>query len=425
MPTLSRPSRPVVHRLVLAVSLAAGGLVACGPEVRIDAHGSGGSGGDTGQGGGNQGGATTTTGTTSSTGGAGGAGGSGGLGPQDCTGNEGLLVAAASYTGGVLFAAQTDGAWSEVQHLPVQAPRMATFTDVYGAFGVFWIAGADDQHKSHFVRTKKGPDIESHDVTGWLPDAAWPLLGAGSSLLVGHTGTDANTVGGFDPDAFDWLPWYDLGGFAPASVAAGGIGDLVAVRVNQQDELCEIEVTGGLVGPAHCHPEMPVEVVVGGEIQLAPPQVVALPNGDAVVVYFKPESGAALAAATLSGGVWSAPVTTSAAYYSVDLAATATPSGDVIVALSQEGGTQALRFSPKTGWGDLIAVDPMVYGSSFTAAPGICGDDAAIAYVVTGFKEDREVRVARVRGNQAAATVVMSGLVETPNIVSLTTRPVF
>ncbi len=107
------------------------------------------------------------------------------------------------------------------------------------------------------------------------------------------------------------------------------------------------------------------------------------------------------------------------------MAITATPAGDVIAAVpSTSGLVSAVRYVPGAGWGTPFAIEQMSAPvAAISAAPGICDDDAMIAYVAGSLHAD--VRVARVRGTAVEATTVASFKDEIPRQISITTRPWF
>ncbi len=99
--------------------------------------------------------------------------------------------------------------------------------------------------------------------------------------------------------------------------------------------------------------------------------------------------------------------------------AAATAAGEVFVATLGSTGLAALRWSPASGWSGPILVDGAPsFGSDVDVAPGICGDDALIAYSAG----DVEVRVARVRGAGAEVRVVGTLAETSPRRVRVATR---
>ena len=224
----------------------------------------------------------------------------------------------------------------------------------------------------------------------------------------------------FDPDALDW---FSASGPAPipltAAVTLDASGTVLGVGIGPEDQLCDTEIAwmddGSWTAP-HCRDEIKV---FQHEVPVAPPRAVVLPNGDVVVVYH--EDHVTIAATTLHAGVWSTPERVTLMEQSLDLAVTATPAGDVIVGLGTLG-VSALRYVPGVGWGELVPIETfseLAWGIS--AAPGICGDDAWIAYVTD--EHWGEIRVARVRGGAAEASTVGASAEESLRHLSITTRP--
>lgn len=80
-----------------------------------------------------------------------------------------------------------------------------------------------------------------------------------------------------------------------------------------------------------------------------------------------------------------------------------------------------IRFSPATGWGASIAVAAdVVIGQELAAAPGICGDDALFAYASGSV--DGTINVARVRGDAAATTTLVTLPGDPLSQITLATR---
>jgi hypothetical protein len=87
------------------------------------------------------------------------------------------------------------------------------------------------------------------------------------------------------------------------------------------------------------------------------------------------------------------------------------------------GLVSAVRYVPGAGWGVPFPIEQMSDPvAAISAAPGICGDDAMIAYVAGSLHAD--VRVARVRGGAAEARTVASFTQEIPRQISICTRGV-
>jgi hypothetical protein len=373
-----------------------------------------------GAGGGSSGSPPATSVASSS--GAGGAGaGAGGadtvLGEPDCQLDEGALVMATSSTS-ARIAVQYEGEWVTDGAVLPPAARIATYVDAYHQLGAFWIDPAGESSSAHFVTTFDGLDFEARDVTGWAPLPSAPLFAPGGGVLVG--GVEAGTnVAFFDPDASDWHSFVEPISFAATSAAAApAIDALMLVGIGSSHQLCYVSLVAGAWQPIHCHPN--IDVATGGEIPLTRPQVVALPDGDLVVIHYP--STNELAATTLHDGTWSTPVSITSDAIGVAFAAAATPEGDVVAGLiSTSGDVFALRYSRSSGWGEPVAVDGGALAQQqLAAAMGICGDDVLIAYAsATG----GQIRVARVRGNAAGAFSVAELAGEQPDQLSIVTRP--
>ena len=385
-------------------------LAACGSEVEVETTGAGGESSVS----------SASSGDASvSSSSAGGSGGSGGLPAPTCAPGEAAIVAASAGKIGQV-AVNHEGTWTKNAYSMTVPNSHTTYVDAYDHLGVFWIEFESAQ--SHFASTSDGTSFELHDVHGWFPQPGSPLVTVGRSLLLGDAG-EGSTLAYFDPDALDWYPYPEPAPFdLTSAVVREAAGTVLGVGIGPQDELCDTEifwVDGGGWTPPHCRDD--VMVFLGVEIPVAPPRAAALPNGDVVVVYH--ENYATIAATRFHDGVWSAPESITLADQSLELAVTATPGGDVIVGLSTGGGIFALRYVPGVGWGEPVPIDPMgnLY-SAISAAPGICGDDALIAYSAHVNDGDIEVRVARVRGGAAeASTIAWFG--GYPGDISITTRP--
>ncbi|HVK63966.1 MAG TPA: hypothetical protein VM694_05815 [Polyangium sp.] len=397
--------------IVAGVILSA--LAACGSEVDVEATGAGGGGSASSASSGD------TSVSSSSTGGSGG----GGLPAPTCAPGEAAIVAAVGWQSGKVIV-HHEGKWVTPSYPMQGADRMTTYVDVYGHLGVFWTETSTDSALSHFMVTSDGASFDLRDVHGWFPLVPSPVLTVGVSLLLGNAG-EGSSLAHFDPDAYDWYPYPKLAPFALTSaVRTYTEGSVLGVGLGPQNVLCDAQVFwadgGGWTEP-HCRDD--VKVFMGNEIPVAPPQAVVLPNDDVVVVYH--ETYARIAATRLHNGVWSAPESIKLEIQSLEPAVTATPAGDVIVALpSTSGALSALRFVPGMGWGELVAIDKAASSTlSIGAAPGICGDDALIAYAGGGI--DGEVRVARLRGDTAEVSTIGSFTEQVPNNIRITTRPGF
>jgi hypothetical protein len=412
-----------IHRSLLAPLAFAGGLAACSGQVDVT-PGAGGSGA-----GGSPSSTTTsaspTSASTSSSTGTGGSGGSS-IGPLTCLPGEGaIVVGSSSYQSAVAVAVLDQGTWTEAAGVVPTARYTAAYVDVYNQLAVFWLEQKGVVDQAHFARTKDGTAFDFHDVDGWHPLSS-PLFRANDSTLVGRD-AQGTSLAYYDSDAMDWYAWQSAP--LPFTVSSAATlatsGAVVLVGFNNKQELCDVTLDAGAAwGAPSCHPEL--HVTTGQEIPSPPPQLVALPSGDAVAVYFT--SYGDLTATVLHDGQWSAPITTTLPDHSLSFAVTSTPAGDVIAGVVLTlGDVAALRFSPAAGWAAPIAIDTYTdTGIGFSkfqepaAATGICGDDALFAYLAGGI--DGEVRVARVRGDAAETTKVAKFVEDIPVKLSLATR---
>lgn len=396
-------------RRAVALSAVTSALVACGSQVDIaSTQGSGGGGGAASSSASSS--ATSTSSSTSST-------SSGSLPPWTCAPGEAAIVAAFG-SGQSVIAVAHEGTWTaDALALPAST-LVATYVDVYHQLGALWIDPSTS--KSHFATTADGKSFDLHDVNGWMPIANDPLAAVTNSVLLG-VDAEGTRLAWFDPDAFDWDPYLGPTPIHATSAAPlGATGEILVVGLGPQNELCDVATSAGVWGDVHCREDIQVATAIGGEITIALPRAVALPNGDVVVVYHDDTSdlGTTLAATTLHAGAWSTPERRSPAMVSIDLGAAATPAGDVLVG-SSVGDPKLLRYAPGAGWSAPISLDGMG-GYSVQVATGICGDDALIAYS-SGEPHD-EVRVARVRGDVAETFAILDFEGDYARPLSISTR---
>ena len=363
----------------IAAAVIVIGLAACGGSVDIDPSGAGGNVG-------------------ASTGG----GSAGGLPAPACAPSEGAIVAATSKGGAQsLLAIHHDGAWTQVDGVLPGAVQVATYMDDYHHLGAFWI---DNATQAHFVTTADGMSFDHFDAHNWVPLAGRPLASAGKNVLLGYVDGVGDSLAWFDTDAFDWNPWLSPMPLTASSAVVLPSYEMVAVGIDASSIpvlLCDAISSGDAWGSKHCRDD--IALSTSDELP-SPPRVVALSNGDAVVVYQLAGSSTTIGATTLHAGVWSAPQTIQSAAVGGSFAATATPGDDVVVGvISHAGDVSALRYAPGAGWSAPIPIDSGAQGwVEIGAAPGICGDDALIAYPT----DVNKVRVARVRGDAVEARTV-------------------
>ncbi|APR86489.1 Hypothetical protein A7982_11838 [Minicystis rosea] len=368
--------------------------------------------------------APTGTGGESSTGSTGGAGttsssssGTGGLPAPVCVAGEGAIVAAAGTDG--LIAVDIEGAWLASSHPIPATTAVATYENVHHQLGAFWIAWDQGVATSHFVATSDGKSFDERTAQSFSP--FW-VEKVGGPLLLGTT-DKGSELAYFDPDAIDW---FSLGDPAPLMLSAaargGTVGTLLGVGVDPENRLCDTgifwEENGNWTDP-HCRDD--VKVFYGGEISTDRPHATTLPNGDVAIVFHK--SFTEIALTMLHSGVWSTPESVTLPEQNLVLAITATPANEVVVAgPTGTGAVLAVRYVPGTGWGTPLVIDEQAQDlSSISAAPGICGDDALIAYYGGG--DPMEVRVARLRGSTfEVSTVASLAPGQVPANVSISTR---
>ncbi len=412
----------------IATLAAAGGLLACNGQVSSASAGgdADGSGGEAAAGSGGSGATTVTAGGSGGGGngsGGGGDGGSGGLPEPECVGGEGAIVFASGY-GKSRLAVRFGGSWSDAAG-PGPAAQAAARVDEWGRLSVFWTGLGADQDKSHTTYTEDGSAFESVDVQGWAPLSYGPLFALSDRTLAGGV-AEGTSVAHLDADAWEWVQNAPPTPFK-ATWGAQRPDDNRAMLVGLDDnhQLCTTWLGGQDWAPLKCRPD--IKVPTGGEIPNTRPRAVALPNGDMAVVFYTQAAGALAITRFYHGdALWSEPDPIEDSRIGIQFAVTAAASGDVIVATtSTAGDVSALRYSFGDGWSEPIPIDQgaAVAGSgngSIAAAPGICGDDALIAYL--GNEIDTKVHVARVRGQTAATQVVTQLSQEGPSLVTIATR---
>lgn len=405
-----------------SISLALIAIAACGGNVSVSpGSGGGGASSTTGAATGGAGATATSTNSTTSTSSTttSGTAGAGGLPPLDCADDEGAIVSALAGHG--VVAVHHGGAWTQNAYTIPYAGKVANYVDVYNRLGTFWIDPLTSPPEAHFATTYDGSSFNTYDVQSWSPEVTDPLAAVGGSMMLGSAAQDTS-IAYFDADAFDW---FSYGGPTPfrasSAVLVQQSWELLAVGIGPQLQLCDATSDGASWSPVHCRDD--VTVATGGEIPVTRPRVVALPNGDVVVVY-STAAAARIAATVRHAGVWSAPEEIASDAIGIELAATATPGGDVIVAVVNTASqAAALRYRPGAGWSGPIPLDAGVEPArALGAAPGICGDDAWIAYGIGS--PSGKIRVARVRGDKREVTTV-GQLIETSayEVAIATRRP--
>jgi len=176
--------------------------------------------------------------------------------------------------------------------------------------------------------------------------------------------------------------------FGPSAPAVAGVGSALVAAQSGQDGVVYAQGWSGAWAAA---------AALGGSavVSSLSPAVVALSGGaaDAMIVFVHAGDAGAyyLAYATRTGGTWSAPANVYAqgstvAYSGTTPALTALPGGKALLAW-QGGGpayAYASAYDPAGGWSAPIAVSSDVLASPPSVAPGVCGADAAMAYVKSG-----------------------------------------
>lgn len=417
-----RTTTTSIHHLVslFLVAGVAGSVAACNGGVDIEQTSGGtGSGGSTSSGFTSTGSSPSSTSTSNSSSSS--AGGAGGMDSPACApGEAAIVIAGASEGSSSAVAVQSEGAWLP-EKLIDGGPQTVAYVDVNHRLAVAWVGFSPTGSEAHFTSTSDGTDFDLHDIPAWHPYVSSPLFSVDPAVLVGRD-DQGTSLAHYDSGAMSWAPWLSTP-FVPSSgatVEALGSKTTVLVGAGPNQELCDIslDLDSAAWGTVKCHPELPH--VIGGELPL--PQVVALPNGDVVVVY--PTSSVELSAVVLHQGQWSKPVPSSSSTAAASLAVTATPSGDVLAGvISTSGEVSSRRFSPGVGWSAPIQIDKNALATWISAAPGICGDDALFAYIMGA--GGPAVRVARVRGDATETTPVAHLVESIPTGVSIATRRAF
>ena len=346
---------------------------------------------------------TSTSATTSTSTSVGG----GGPVPLTCAPGESALVAGSSKAESTV-AVLNQGLWIATPDVVPAEAESGAYTDFDSQLAVLWVGSQDGVSQTHITRTKDGAAFTTHDVHNWNLNASTLLIRARDDIFVGHDSENIS-VAGYD---FEKVEWNERGStptpfLASSAVTLLGPSDMVVVGLKSAAEpvLCEMTFDFALGwGASKCHPELGGPPSQGSSPLL--PQIVALPNGDAVAVYFT--SYVELSAAVLHAGQWSAPITTTLPDAGNSFAVTTTRAGEVLAGLvltSRE--VVALRFSPATGWTAPIAIDTGARQQQPSAAPGICGADALLAYGVGGAGDDPyAVRVARIHEAAAESSTI-------------------
>lgn len=347
----------------------------------------------------------------------GGGGGGAGLGPFACAATAGAIVAASSQ-GSTRAAVMSAGSWTEPTLTLPAAYRITSYVDVYQHLGVFWIGTDPDAPSAHFATTFDGTDTTMFDATSWSP-LSYGVLQPAGPFMVGSVEGGAQ-LAYMDADLFDWYP-ISGGSDLLASSAANppGTGDVFTVGV-ENETLCDQQfISFETWGAKQCHGDRPVVEYWAGEVPVTPPQVIALPNGRVLAVHYTPQSSLALAVVERQDGGWAPRADTTSV--SVAFAAAATPDSELLVFTALSDGLHALRYSPsEQRWTADLVIDTGADFSQLVAATGVCGDDALVAYA-TGL--DAEVRVVRVRGDQAETRSLFSFVESQPYQLSVATRP--
>lgn len=352
------------------------------------------------------------------------------VGELDCGENENALIVGSDDVQGFASFMRRNAFRPRVT-LP-RASRLVTFADPQGGLGVVFVE-RDGTYSQ--ARTPNGeafeiaPPADCGDTPRcFAPTANGPLVALGPDRVVGTVLVSGEvprwTPAYFDSDAKTWVS-SDTGVFAEVvgGLAAGSVGaESVLVYSNLDGHLVDSVGTAGTWQSPHVHAD--ITVSRDAEIQVTS-LAVGVTRNELTVFYRTVSNGAlALGALTRRGGAWLAPVVTpfDATDSVIRFAVSGTPSGAFVVAGVRTSGKLELRRFEKGAFsGPLLTGETDVAPEGEIAmAPGICGDDAWLAYGASG----GEVRAMRVRGNAISrpVTVVRSSGAPRPGRLSIITR---
>jgi hypothetical protein len=355
----------------------------------------------------------------------------GATGASACLPDEGIIVVGGSPTQTTVVA-QTAGRWRGAIHFPGSKQALA-YLSPSNQLAVLWTDQTYGIDHAHFTRTSDGPEFdtvegnsfETSEFTDWRPDVTSRILDVEGVYLVDRDQWGAG-VSQLDLNTQTWRSLDSTLLDATSVAIKPADPSFMFVGPGEGGALCEYtrSVSANAWFPLTCHPEIPV--AGGGDSPFTGPQAVALPKGDVVIVYLPARSPATLGATVVPNGnhdrPWLAPEITASPAIGLSFAAAATPSGGVIVGVvSALGEVSMLRYQPKHGWSKPILIDTIAGPTQqIAAAPGICGDDAVIAYATPG--PEGNLRVARVREHAVATMTVATFTGDAPLRLSVATR---
>jgi hypothetical protein len=324
------------------------------------------------------------------------------------------------------------GAWT-APHPIDPASVVGAYLDQSHELGAYWVDLSGDGRDT---RTEDGTTFDAVSA----PTTFTP--GQGTSITLLHDPSPGGrvwmvnprstliTLAYLDPMTADWVPFVGTGTPFVGDVGATIVGGyIVLAGPGQQGELCEIsfDLTNDVWTTPHCDMTIPVASGQTAEgVPITGPIAVGVPvlGGLLVVVYAVPGGGisAVERMGPAPGSAWMppwGPVT--GPEVGVIFAAAAFPSGETgmveVGLISPYGDVSTMELRPAidpevpSGWWTT----PMVVDHAaselgpIAVCPGICGDDALVAYAWEVPEGPHTTRVARVRGGAAATHDVFSG----------------
>ena len=336
------------------------------------------------------------------------------LGPSSCGKGDALVAVADDQH--VVAAFQRSGTWTPSSTIADGAAGVTTFEDAQGGLGVFYVSEGGSGYRQTsdgvtFTPSLGNPTCEDDRCFAPVADSA--LVSLSPFTMLGTIRVDGEVptwvIASFDPDGKNWTRSATLDIHEPGlSVAATSTTSQQAIAWRGTDgRLVDRIATNGVWADAHTHED--AMVLRGGEIPVTQVSLAADHDEIAAIYLTATASSRALAATTRHGETWSAPALLALPSAPLHFAATSTPTGDVVVAaIGGDGRLLVLRYARSTGW-----AQPLVIGNAdlsaeaaVAAAPGLCDDDALVAYT----SESGEVRTVRVRGGQVSAPVAVAKL---------------